>query len=233
MIGTLLDAAQRETRSPASALLSLGFVLTVLSASRALRVTTVAITIAYDLEDDRPGWQSFLYGVGFTVAALVVVVVAGPLIVAGPEVGAFLVDRFGAPATVASVWRVAYWPAAAVVATLLLSVLYHVAAPWSTPWRRDVPGAVLAMVITLLGSVGLRVYAGRAIDGALLGSLAAPIVVLLWLYVLSFAVLLGAELNAELERYRPTGEVGPDEPAGGTGGRARGSAPRRTGSASA
>lgn len=195
------------------ALLSFGFVLTVLSASRAFRVTTIAITIAYDLEQTRPGWKQALYGLAMTIAGVVLGLVVLPLFVGGPGLGRQLVDRFGVPSQLGAVWEVAYWPLAALVATLLLSVLYHVAAPWWTPWRRDLPGAVLAMLIGLLGSVGLRAYATQAIGGgdSLFGPLAAPIVVLLWLYIMSLAVLLGAEFNSEIERMWPTAH--PDQPA--------------------
>jgi membrane protein len=206
----LVTTVRRQVTERAGALLSFGFVLTLFSASRALRVTTVAITIAYDLEDNRPGWQQFVYGLSLTVVALLAGLFVVPLLVVGPELGQALVDWFNAPQLVAALWRIAYWPAAAAVATLLLACLYHVAAPWATPWRRDLPGAAVAMAVGLAGSSLLRTYATRAVSEDLFGALAAPLVLLLWLYVMSFAVLFGAELNAEIERMWPTTPV--DDP---------------------
>lgn len=208
-VESLLVNLRDEAQEGIGALLSFGFLLTVLSASRALRVTTVAITIAYDLEETRPGWQQFLYGLVLTIAALVVGVVVVPILVGGPGLGRLIVDAVGAPEQLAALWRLAYWPAACVVLTLLLAVLYHVAAPWLTPWRRDLPGAALAMVLGLAGSYGLRLYTDRAI-GDVFGTLATPLVVLVWLFVMSFAVLLGAELNAEIEKMWPVKR--PDQP---------------------
>ena len=205
----VLDRVRERAQAGIGVLLSFGFLLTLLSASRALRVTTVAIAIAYDLEETRPGWQQFVYGIALTLGALVVGTVVVPVFVGGPELGQVIVDTFGAPGQLALLWRVAYWPAAAIVVTLLITLLYHVAAPWWTPWSRDLPGAVLAMVIGLAGSYGLRLYTDRAI-GDVFGALAAPIVLLLWFFVMSFAVLLGAEFNAEIERMWPTSR--PDQP---------------------
>ncbi|MDX1659061.1 MAG: YihY/virulence factor BrkB family protein [Nitriliruptorales bacterium] len=208
-LNTVLDRVQSQSQT---ALLSFGFVVTVISASRALRVTTIAITIAYDLEATRPGWKQAVYGVLLTIAGIVIGIVLLPMLVAGPELGKLIARPLGLVDLFGQIWEIAYWPLAAITMTLLLSVLYHVAAPWWTPWKRDLPGAILAMTIGLLGSSLLRFYATRTIGGSesIFGPLAAPLVVLLWLYVMSFAVLLGAELNAEIEKMWPTKH--PDQP---------------------
>ena len=205
----VVDNVQAQSQT---ALLSFGFVATVLAASRAFRVTTIAITIAYDLEATRPGWKQGLLGVMFTIAGIVVGVVLIPLLVAGPELGKLIARPLGLVDLFEQAWQIAYWPVAAIAMTLLLSLLYHAAAPWRTPWRRDIPGAIVAMVIGLLASSLLRTYTTRAIGGSesIFGPLAAPLVLLLWLYVMSFAVLLGAEFNAEIEKMWPTKH--PDQP---------------------
>ena len=187
-------------------LASLGIVLTLYSASRALRVIVVALKIAYDLPEQRHSWQDRLWGLGLTAVAVILGIVAIPLLVLGPGFGRVIGTYVIAGDTVIDlVWRVAYWPVAALVATGLLAALYHVAAPWRTRWRRDLPGAALAMVLWLAGSAGLRLYtSGSAVSDPVFTPLAGPVVLLLWLYVSAFAVLLGAELNAEIEKMWPT-----------------------------
>ena len=87
-----------------------------------------------------------------------------------------------------------------------LATLFHVGLPWRTPWRRDLPGAVLALLIWLLAAAGLRAYlALSARDDAVYSQLGTPIAVVLWLYVTAFAVLLGAELNAEITKSSSRG----------------------------
>ena len=95
----------------------------------------------------------------------------------------------------------------AVILVAVLTTLYHLGTPWSTPWVRDLPGALLALAGWLAGSLALRVYLAQSVTGedSIYQSFAAPLaVLLLWLYVLGFAVLVGAELNAEIERAWPT-----------------------------
>jgi uncharacterized BrkB/YihY/UPF0761 family membrane protein len=107
--------------------------------------------------------------------------------------------------TFAVAWRVLYWPFIAGICVLLLTTVYHYAVPWRTPFRRDLPGALLALLLWIVASVGVRHYVGWTLTSeSVYGSLAAPIVVLLWLYITALAVLMGAELNAEIEKMWPT-----------------------------
>ena len=208
---TVNDVVQSALGQSKGFLFSLGFLVTLFSASRALRVTTVAITIAYDLEETRPGWKQAVYGIVLTASGIVTTIVLVPVIVAGPRLGHLIAGWVGLDTLFGQVWSVAYWPAAVLLATFLLAVLYHVAAPWHTPIRRDLPGAALAMAIGLAGSTGLRFYVSRTIlSDEVFSGLVAPLVLLLWLYVMSLAVLIGAEFNAEIERMWPT--VREDQP---------------------
>jgi membrane protein len=183
-------------------LISFGFVTAVWTASRAVRVVLTTITLVSNREGLRKGWKDRLLGFGITFGALLVGGVLAPLLVAGPNFGETLARWIGTDLTlVAEVWRRAYWPTVVIAATLALSVLYHLGIPGRTPWRRDVPGAVLATGFWLIGSAGLRLYGLWILDSdSVYGPLAGPIVALLWLWLTGFAVLLGAQLNAQISR---------------------------------
>jgi membrane protein len=188
---------------------SIAMLIAVWSASRAARAVMRAVTIAYDREDHRTWWTRSLLGLSLTVAAIVIGVVVLPLLVLGPEMGGNLADEYGLAEEFAVTWRILYWPIVLSVGLSILTVVYHIVAPHWTPWRRDFPGAVLALTVWGLGSFGLRIYALTFIEGTATYALfAAPLIVLLWLYVASLAVLLGAELNSEIEKMWPA------EPAG-------------------
>jgi membrane protein len=135
-----------------------------------------------------------------------------PLVVAGPRLGAAIGRPLGLGEAFATLWRVGYWPGVGLLGFAVLTTFYHFAPSWRTPWRREVPGAVAALLVWLAGGAALRLYAIISIQGAsAYRGLAAPIVLLLWIYITALAVLVGAELNAEIERAYPTidGPSGP------------------------
>jgi membrane protein len=190
-------------------LVSFAFIATVWTASRAVRVVLTTIAVTADAHKVRPGWQERLLGFGLTLAALVTGIVFTPLLLAGPGFGEQLAELVGPDAAVLeALWRAAYWPATTAAAMLALTVLYHVGVPGRTPWRLDLPGAVLATVVWLLGSGGLRLYGAWVLDEeSAYGPLAGPIVALLWLWLTALAVLVGAEFNAQVARRQGGGPI--------------------------
>lgn len=196
----LVQALVTESRG---GFIGIGFLIAIYTASRAFRVVTTALVIAYDLRATRPPWQDRLVGLGLTLGGLVVAMVLGPALIGGPEGGRAVSDMVGGIPGLPEIWAAFYWPTTGATLTLLIALLYHVAAPWHTPYWRDLPGALLAMLLWLAGSAGLRLYVGQAID-ATYGFIAAPLVILLWIWVSAIVLLLGAELNAAIEHMWPS-----------------------------
>lgn len=195
-----------------ASVLSIGIVLTLWAASRATTRMVEAVVIAYDqVEDMRSGVKRRVLSFGLTIGGMLGIVVIIPILVAGPDLLAFVSEPLGIAGFLATAWKVLYWPVVGLLGIGLLAWFYHVAAPLKTPWRRDLPGAVLAAVLWLLGGLGLRVYAAFTIESSTYGPLAAPIAFMLWLYVTALAVLIGAELNAEIEKVWPSGARPKDE----------------------
>lgn len=185
--------------------ISLSVVLGLWSASRATSAAIDTMRIAYGTTERPPSWRTRLLGLAITVAISAGVVFVLPVLVAGPRLMAAVLP-FGE--RLAAVARLLYWPVVAVLGVGLLAAFYHFALRRRTPWRRDVPGAVLALVLWVLGGLAVRVYAEWTIETrSTYGSLSAPLVLLLWLYVTGLAVLIGAELNAEVERAWPAREA--------------------------
>jgi membrane protein len=190
------------------AIASFAFLTTLWTASRAVRVVLSTLAIAYDRQGLRKGWHDRLLGFGITIGGLLVGLVLMPLLLSGPNAGEYLVDLLGRdPIGLAELWRTLYWPAIIVAVTFVIAALYHLGVPGYTPWRRDLPGAILATTLWLLGSAGLRLYGTWVMDGdSVYGPLAGPIVAMLWLWLTGFAVLAGAELNAAIEQEWPLHE---------------------------
>jgi membrane protein len=185
--------------------LSLGAVLALWSASRVTRVTISAMNVAYGVPERRSAWRRRAVALGVTFVGLVTLAVALPFIVAGPRLGEAIANGAGLPHGFAVAWKVLYWPVAAVLGISLLATVYNAAPSTKTSWRHELPGAVLAAGTWVAAALGLRAYAAVAFGrGEAYGPLTAPIILLLWFWLSAIAVLLGAELNAELDRGRTT-----------------------------
>jgi len=194
---------------------AIGFLATLFSASRAMRVLATAIRLAYDLEETRTAWNQRLWGLGLTLGGLAVSLLLVPFLVAGPRFGVTLAEWLPIDFGVAQVWAALYWPTALVVATALVASTYHLVAPWWTPWRRDLPGAALAVATWLAGTFGLRIYLAAQFDSeSLYGQFSTLLAGLLWLWLTGGAILLGAEFNAEMERIWPSEHTKPGAPTG-------------------
>jgi membrane protein len=184
--------------------LSVSFVLALWAGSSATATFVNTITIAYGMRDLRGAVHSRLLALGIYLGSIVIGVIILPALVLGPTVLPKLVPD-GAQETADHVVSQAYWPVVILLLLLGLTSLYHLAPPRRLPWRRGVPGALLAMVIFLAGSAGLRSYITFIVaHNHAYGALAAPIAALLFFYLLALGVLLGAELNAEIERASPS-----------------------------
>jgi membrane protein len=181
--------------------LSFAFLTMVWTASRAMKVVLVALALIYDRHDQRPVWRARIQAFAMALAGLVVGTLLAPLLLSGPNIIA-MVDAWIPLADLsgfAAVWSAAYWPTVIVVATLAIALLYHLGVPGPRlRWRDELPGAALATGLWLAGSAGLRLY-GLWILGttSVYGQLSGPIVALLWIWLTGFAVLVGAELNAQ------------------------------------
>lgn len=186
-------------------LISLGAVFTIASASRTADSLIWALHVAYAIDERFAHWRRRGLAVLYTIVALIWGGVVLPLLVVGPDFGRALAKPVGLVGTFDTVWSGLYWPVVAVLMLLTLTAVYHFAVPWRTPFHRDLPGAFAAMGLWILGGAAVRWYASWAVESSpVYGSLAAPMIVLLWLYFTAFSVLFGAEVNAAVEATWPT-----------------------------
>lgn len=177
---------------------SIGFVLALWSGSRALNVFIDTISIMYGLGGHRGIVKTRALSFTLYLVAMVIGILLVPLVLAGPDVvDAVIPDRVGFLAEL-------YWPTVLLLSIGFLTSLYHLAVPVKVTWMSGMPGAVFTLVMWILGSYFVRWVLGFSTGGtSIYGPLAAPIAVLLWLYVLSIAVLIGAAFNASVAGVEP------------------------------
>jgi membrane protein len=185
----------------------------VWSASGYVGAFMQASNIVYDIPEGRPIWKTLPLRIGVTLITLVLlsasaiaVVVTGPL---ARKVG----DVIGAGSQAVTVWNIAKWPVLLLVVAFLFMLLYWAAPNAKRGFRGLAPGGLLAIALWLAASALFAVYvANFSSYNKTYGSLAAIIIFLVWLWITNLAILLGAELNAELERGRAIAEgTPPDE----------------------
>ena len=179
--------------------ISLGFVLALWSGSRALNVFIDTITVMHGLGGHRGIVKTRALSFLLYILAMITGVVTVPLVVAGPTlVRRVLPNR-------SEFLMTFYWPTIIVICICFLATLYHVSVPVRTNWSFNLPGATFALGAWVAGSALLRwVLTVTAADSrSIFGPLAAPIAVLLWLYLLALAVLIGAAVNAAFDSVFP------------------------------
>ncbi|MFF4729515.1 YihY/virulence factor BrkB family protein [Streptomyces mirabilis] len=179
-------------------IISLGFLFALWSGSRAVNVFVDTITVMYGLDGTRGIVATRVMSFLLFIVALLIGSIALPLMVAGPDAVVQIVPWS------ATLVQVLYWPVVIVLSVVFLTTLYHVSVPVRSPWVEDVPGALVALAMWVFGSFLLRIYLTSTVEGpTIYGSLAAPVAVLLWIGVSAFAVLVGAAVNAAIDRVWP------------------------------
>jgi membrane protein len=170
----------------------------------------------YDVEEGRPIWKTLPVRVSVTLVLLVLLAVTalGVVLTGGlaKEVGNIL----GIGNSAVGAWDIAKWPVLLIVVSLMFSLLYWAAPNVKQPGFRWVTvGGLVAVVVWILASAAFAFYvANFSSYNKTYGALGGVIVFLVWLWVSNIAVLLGAELNAELERGRrlAAGQAAEDDP---------------------
>ena len=184
--------------------ISIGFILALWSGSRALNVFVDTITIMYGLGGHRGIVRTRALSFLLYVLGMITGVVTIPLVVAGPTlIAKWLPDRASSSSTSSTGRRSWCWASA--------SSRRSTTSPCrcGPPGATTCPGAVFTMFCWVFGSALLRLVLVGTAQGStsIYGPLAAPIAVLLWLYLLSIAVLIGAALNAAFDQIWPQKEL--------------------------
>jgi membrane protein len=186
-----------------STIVSVGFVISLWAGSSALASLVDSITAAYHQYTVRhPVWQR-LFALLLYVEALIGSVFVLPLTALGPDLIPALLPSAVRP-TVTQLVDIFYYPGLGILLMVGLATLYQVVLPIKLPWHRGLPGALLAMVVFLVTSTGLRLYISSITStGYTYGALAAPIAYLLFCFFIAMAILLGAEFNSAIEELWP------------------------------
>jgi membrane protein len=181
--------------------LSLGIIATLWAASTGVSAIMSALNQAYELEESRPWWKAKLLSIGLTIAFGVLLITAIVTFLYGSRMLTFLAQQAGLAHTWAVIWSYAQWPVVVGFVVIAYGLMYRYApdreqSRWAYVW----PGAIAGALLWLFVSFGLRTYLHYFNRyNATYGSLGAVIILLLWFYLTGAAILIGGEVNSEIE----------------------------------
>ncbi|MFQ4148938.1 YihY/virulence factor BrkB family protein [Arthrobacter sp. LAPM80] len=202
---TIREPVEQLTGSRAAGwTLALGIVTALWSASGYVGAFSRAMNKIYGTDEGRPVWKLRPALLLVTLAAVLLVATIALLLVLSGPVAAAVGNAVGLGDAAITVWSIAKWPVVAVLAVVLIAVLYYFTPNVRQPRFRWISvGASLALLALVLASAGFGVYlANFSKYEKTYGAIAGMIILLLWLWIINLVLLLGAEVDAELERVR-------------------------------
>jgi membrane protein len=193
----------QQTRGSAGVLALVSLAAALWLASRYIAAFMRASNAIYDVPEGRPIWKTLPIRIGVTVVVMVLLAVSAVAVVATGGMAERIGRLLGIGSTAVTVWDIAKWPVLLLIVGFMFGLLYWASPNARQPFRWVTPGGILAVVVWVLASAGFAVYvANFGSYNKTYGSLASVIIFLVWLWLSNTAILLGAELNAELERGR-------------------------------
>lgn len=211
-VRTLIDQAQANKKSAGLGAV-IGLLIAIWSASGYVAAFMRASNVIYDIPEGRPIWKTVPVRVGVTLFAVVIMIISAVIVVVSGPVAEQIGNLIGAGSTAQLVWGILKWPVLLVLVSVLFAVLF-----WASPNAKQggvkwvSPGGVIAVLIWLVVSGLFALYvAFFSSYNKTYGSLAGIVVFLVWLWLTNLAILLGAEVNAELDRSRAIAEGVPDD----------------------
>jgi membrane protein len=202
----LVDTVLTQVQQPGAAGLAavVGVAVAFWSASGYIAAFMRTANAVYDVPEGRPIWKTLPIRIGVTAVVGVMLVVAAGIVIFTGDLSRIVGEQIGLGDVAVTAWNIVKWPVLVLLVSLLFAILY-----WATPnaktggFRWVSPGGIFAVVLWILVSVAFALYlANFANYNKTYGTLGGVIAFLVWMWITNIAILLGAELDAELERGR-------------------------------
>ena len=207
VIGIITDQIQKIGQSNAGGILTLAFFFTLWSSSSAVVAMCSTLNAAYDITEGRPWWKVRLTAIGLTIGLALFILLSMTLVVAGPALAEKIADVMRLGPVFTWSWKILQWPVVFVLVATAVALVYYFAPDAEQDWTWITPGSVLATLLWVVASLAFRFYVTNfASYNETYGAIGGVMVLLLWFYVSGIALLVGAELNAEIEHASPYGK---------------------------
>ena len=172
--------------------------------STAFSAIAFALNKAYDVRETRPFWKVRGLALLMALGLSGIIFIAMVLLIAGPDIGENIAAYYGLGRVFALLWSIVQWLVALAILVVTFAMLYYFAPDVEQPFRWITPGGFIAVILWVLASLAFRLYVNSDFVSynQTYGSIGAAIILLLYLYIVSLSLLIGAELNAVLAKMK-------------------------------
>jgi membrane protein len=207
VVNIIRDQLVKISQGQNGGLLTFGVLAALWSSSAALVALIDALNRAYDVEDQRPWWKQRATAILLTFGLAAFVLLSMTLVVAGPQLAEFVAARLGLGAVFEWTWKILQWPLVFGLVATALGLIYYFAPDVDQDFVWLTPGSLFATALWIVGSLGFRFYVVNfGSYNETYGAIGAVMVLLLWLYISGLVIIVGAEMNAEIEHASPHGK---------------------------
>ena len=208
VVTLLQDHVRQLVTEQKGGLLSFGILTALWASSSAVVAIIDALNRAYDVQEGRPWWKVRGVALLLTIGLSLFIVLAMVLLIFGPQLGDWLASLVGLGKVFELLWNIVRWPVSAAMLAVAMAVVYYYAPDVEQEWKWITPGAVFTVLATIVVSLGFSLYVSNfGSYNKTYGSIGAVIVFLTWLYLSGLCLLVGGEINAEVEHAAPTGKA--------------------------
>jgi membrane protein len=203
----ITDQIIKISNAEHTGLLTLGMLLAVSSSSAAMVAIIDTLNNAYDVEEGRPWWKVRLTAILLTVGVAIFILVSFALVLIGPTMATSLAESLNLGPVFEWTWKIVQWPVLFALASLGIALIYYFAPDVEQEWMWLTPGSIFATTLWLAASLGFKYYvANWGNYTETYGLIGGVMILLLWFYISGLVILVGAEMNAEIEHASPRGK---------------------------
>ena len=195
------------TEGEQGGLLTIGMLTALWSSSAAMTAIIDTLNTAYDIDEGRPWWKVRLTAIALTIGLALFIVIAFALVVAGPTLAERLADRMALGAAFEWTWKIVQWPIVFALVSGAVAIVYYYAPDAKQDWVWLTPGSIFATALWLIASLGFKYYIANFGGYEAYGIVGGVMVLMLWFYISGLVLLLGAEMNAEIEHASEYGKA--------------------------
>lgn len=207
VITLIQDQLGKIAGDNAGGLMTIAFLFTLWSSSGAVVSMCSTLNAAYDITESRPWWKVRLVALGLTIGLAIFILASMTLVIGGPALGEKVAEMAGLGTAFVRAWTILQWPVVFGLVATAIAMLYYFAPDAEQDWVWITPGSVLATLLWVIASLAVSYYVSNfGSYTETYGVIGGVMVLMLWFYASGIAILIGAELNAEIEHASPYGK---------------------------